>query len=167
MKAAFNLSAVLFGLWLVWSGHYTPLLIGFGLISCLGTVLLCHRMGIVDREALPLDLTFRTLRYIPWLTLEVIKSNLDLAWRVLQPNMPISPSMIEIEATQKTDLGLATLANSITLTPSTVTIDVSSDGRLVVHAVADKVAQDLLTGEMDRRVTVVEGDSARFAESAT
>ncbi len=165
MKAAFNLLVALFGMWLLWSGHYTPLLVSIGLVSCLGVVLLCQRMGIVDREALPLDLTWRTLRYIPWLALEVVKSNLDLARRVLSPRMPISPQLIELQATQKTDLGLVTLANSITLTPSTVTIEATSDGRLVVHALASDIAEDLLKGEMDRRVTRVEGSVAGTMEN--
>lgn len=159
MKAALNLLAVLFGLWLVWSGHYTPLLNGLGLVSCIGVVWLCHRMGIVDREALPLDLTWRTLRYIPWLTLEVIKSNLDLARRVLSPKLAISPQLLELEATQKTDLGRVTFANSITLTPSTVAIEATSEGRFIVHAVAREVAEDLRRGEMNRRATWVEGES--------
>ena len=157
MKAALNLLAVLFGMWLIWSGHYTPLLIGLGMVSCLGVVLLCHRMGIVDREGLPLDLTWRTLRYVPWLTLEVIKSNLDLTRRVLRRRLDISPEILELETTQKSDLGRVTFANSITLTPSTVTIEATSEGRFVVHAVAREVAEDLRAGEMDRRATWVEG----------
>lgn len=157
MKAGLNLFVVLFGMWLVWSGHYTPLLIGFGVASCAGVVLLCQRMGIVDREGLPLDLTWRTLAYVPWLTVQVIKSNVDLARRVLSRKMHISPQIVELEASQKTDLGRVTFANSITLTPSTVTLDATSDGRLVVHAVAREVAEELRRGEMDRRATRVEG----------
>ncbi len=156
VRPALNLLVVLFGMWLLWSGHYTTQLIGFGLVSCLGVVLLCWRMGIVDREALPLDLTWRTLRYIPWLTLEVVKSNIDLAKRVLSPRLPISPQLVELQATQKTDLGRITFANSITLTPSTVTIEARRDGRFVVHALAHEIAQDLRNGEMDRRVSRLE-----------
>ncbi len=154
-----NLFAVLFGMWLVWSGHYTPLLIGFGVLSCLGVVLLCHRMGIVDREALPLDLTWRTLRYVPWLTLEVIKSNLDLTKRVLRRKVSISPQIIELTSSQSSDLGRVTYANSITLTPSTVTLEATQEGRIVVHALAREVAEDLQRGDMDRRVKQVEGHS--------
>ncbi len=157
MKAGLNLFAVLFGMWLVWSGHYTPLLIGFGVVSSAGVVWLCHRMGIVDREGLPLDLTWRTLTYTPWLTIEVIKSNLDLVRRVLTPKMPISPQVFEMQSSQKTDLGRVTYANSITLTPSTVTLEATSEGHFVVHAVAREVADDLRSGEMDRRATRWEG----------
>ena len=157
MRAALNLLAVLFAMWLIWSGHYTPLLIGLGLASCLGVVLLCLRMGIVDREGLPLDLTWRTLAYVPWLTLEVVKSNVDLTRRVLRRKVSISPQIVELRSTQKSDLGRATFANSITLTPSTVTIDATTDGHFIVHAVAREVADYLLEGEMDRRATRVEG----------
>lgn len=159
MKAGVSLFAVLFGMWLVWSGHYTPLLIGLGVVSCAGVVLLCHRMGIVDREGLPLDLTWRTLAYVPWLTVEVVKSNLDLVRRVLTAEMPISPEIFEVKTSQKTDLGRVTYANSITLTPSTVTLEATSDGRIVVHAVAREIADDLRGGEMDRRATRWEGDA--------
>ena len=157
MKAGLNLFVVLFGMWLAWSGHYTPMLIGFGVVSCAGVVLLCHRMGIVDREGLPLDLTWRTLSYAPWLTIEVIKSNVDLVRRVLTPSMPISPEIVEIQASQKTDLGRVTFANSITLTPSTVTLEATSEGRIVVHALTKEVADDLRSGEMDRRARRWEG----------
>jgi len=152
-----NLFVVLFGLWLVWSGHYTALLIGFGVLSCMGVVFLCHRMGIVDREALPLDLTWRTLRYVPWLTVEVIKSNLDLTKRVLRRKVSISPQIIELTSSQTSDLGHVTYANSITLTPSTVTLEATQEGRFVVHALAREVAEDLQSGEMDKRVKQVEG----------
>ena len=159
MKAGLNLFAVLFGMWLVWSGHFTPLLIGFGVVSCAGVALLCHRMGIVDHEGLPLDLTWRTLGYAPWLAVEVVKSTLGLARRVLSPSLPISPQIVEMQSTQKTDRGRVTYANSITLTPSTVTIEATSEGRFIVHAVAREVAEDLRRGEMDRRATWWEGSA--------
>ena len=157
MKTAAGLYVILFGIWLLWSGHYTPLLISFGLASCALVVLLAWRMGIVDDEGFPLHLTPRILRYLPWLAVEVVKSNLELARRVLSPRLPIGPEIVELTASQKTDLGRATYANSITLTPSTVTIEAESDGTFVVHAISPEAAAELRSGEMDRQVTRMEG----------
>ncbi len=152
-----GLFVLLFGIWLLWSGHYTPMLIGFGLASCALVVLLAHRMGIIDREGFPLGLTPRILRYLPWLALEVLKSNLELAGRVLDPRLPIGPEIVKLTGSQKTDLGRATYANSITLTPSTVTIEAENDGAFLVHAISPEAAADLRSGEMDRQVTRMEG----------
>lgn len=159
VKEKLNLFGTLFILWLVWSGHYKPLLLTFGVLSCLGVVMLCRRLGILDREGLPLDLTWRTLRYVPWLAKEVVKSNLSLARLILSPRMPINPQIAELQASQKSDLGRVTYANSITLTPSTLTLDVTSDGIVTVHAISRESVDELREGEMDRRVTRVEGES--------
>ncbi len=159
MRTAAGLFALLFGTWLLWSGHYTPMLIGFGLGSCALVVLLAHRMEIIDDEGFPLGLAPRILRYLPWLAVEVIKSNLELARRVLNPRLPIGPEIVELTASQRTDFGRTTYANSITLTPSTVTIEAESDGAFVVHAISPEAAEDLRSGEMDRQVTRMEGMS--------
>ncbi len=157
MRTTAGLFVLLFGTWLLWSGHYTPMLIGFGVGSCALVLLLSRRMGIVDDEGFPLGLTPRILRYLPWLAIEVIKSNLELARRVLDPRLPIGPELVELTASQRTDLGRVTYANSITLTPSTVTIEAESDGAFLVHAVSPETAADLRSGEMDRQVTRMEG----------
>ncbi len=156
MRTTAGLFVLLFGVWLLWSGHYTPMLIGFGVGSCALVLVLAHRMGIVDSEGFPLHLTPRILRYLPWLAVEVIKSNLELARRVLKPRIPIGPEIVELTASQRTDLGRTTYANSITLTPSTVTIEADSDGAFVVHAISPEAAADLRSGEMDRRVKRME-----------
>ena len=149
---------LLFGTWLLWSGLYTPMLLSLGLVSCALVLVLAHRMGIVDEEGFPVRLVPRILRYLPWLTIEVIKSNLELARRVLDPRLPIGPVIVELKSSQRTDLGRATYANSITLTPSTVTIEAESDGAFVVHAISPEAAADLRSGAMDRQVTRIEGD---------
>ncbi len=157
MRTKAGLFALLFGIWLLWSGHYTPMLIGFGLGSCALVVLLAHRMRIIDEEGFPLGLTPRILRYLPWLAKEVIKSNLELTRRVLKWKLPIGPEIVELKGSQKTDLGRTTYANSITLTPSTVTIEAESDGAFLVHAISPEAADDLRGGEMDRQVSRMEG----------
>ena len=149
------LSFLVATLWLVLSGHYTPLLLGFGAASVALVVYLCYQMDIVDDEVAPLRMTLPTLRYVPWLTWEVLKSNLDVAKRVLNPALPISPQVIRVPADQPTALGRSTYANSITLTPGTLTMDAEEDG-LLVHALTREAAEELQRGEMNRRITRLE-----------
>jgi multicomponent Na+:H+ antiporter subunit E len=143
--------------WLLNSGHYTPMMISFGVGSCLFVVWLSRRMGIVDDEALPVRLIPRAFLYAPWLAKEVFTANLDVARRVLTPGkLDISPTLFHAKTTQASDLGRVLYANSITLTPGTVSVLVH--GRSIwVHAIAEEVAEDLMEGEMDRRVTRFEG----------
>ena len=159
MKLALTPAVYLFvtvaGLWLVWSGHYTPFLLGLGLLSTVGVVLLCWRMEILDRDIAPLHVVPATVRYVPWLAWEVIKANLDVIRRVLDPRLPIDPQTLRVRASQVTDLGRVTYTNSITLTPGTLTVD-AVDDRLTVHALADEPAADLRSGRMDRKITSLE-----------
>jgi multicomponent Na+:H+ antiporter subunit E len=157
VKQGVALFLILLAVWLVNSGHYTPLMIGFALASCLLVVLLSRRMDIVDDEGVPVRLIPRLVTYLPWLIKEIFISNLDVARRVLTPGKaPISPRVIETPTSQHSDLGRVTYANSITLTPGTVSIRVHGTS-ITVHAIADEVADGLLEGEMDRRVTRFEG----------
>ena len=146
MRSALALFVLLMGLWLLSSGHYTAILIAFGLASSAGVVLLCSRMGIVDDEGVPVHLVGRALRYIPWITYQVFKANVDVARRILHPRMPISPRVIRVKAGQKSDIGRVIYANSITLTPGTVSIRVEGDEIEVDLKYGDrgeKVIQDL------------------------
>lgn len=156
MIRAISLGGVLFGLWLLLSGHYNPLLIGFGIFSSVLVVLLARRMRIIDPEGHPIHLGLGAATYWPWLLLEIVKSNIDVARRILDPSLPISPTMIRVKAGQRTELGQVVYANSITLTPGTVSIELE-DGMIDVHALTAEGAESLLEGEMDRRVTAMEG----------
>lgn len=157
MVHAISLALVLFALWLLLSGHYVPLLIGLGALSVLLVVTIALRMDVVDREGHPIHLSPKALLYWPWLGWEIVKANLDVARRILDPRLPISPIVIRLKASQKSDLGRVIYANSITLTPGTVSIDIDGE-HIEVHALTREAAQALRTGDMDRRVTRFEGD---------
>lgn len=157
MVHAISLALVLFALWLLLSGHYVPLLIGLGALSVLLVVTIALRMDVVDREGHPIHLSPKALLYWPWLAWEIVKANLDVARRILDPRLPISPIVIRLKASQKSDLGRVIYANSITLTPGTVSIDIDGE-HIEVHALTREAAQALRTGDMDRRVTRFEGD---------
>lgn len=156
MAQAISLGAVLFGLWLLLSGHYTPLLLGFGVASCALVVLISARMDVVDREGHPIHLGPRALTYWPWLLVEIVKANIDVAKRIVDPKLPISPTMLRVKASQKTEVGRVIYANSITLTPGTVSVELEGD-MIEVHSLTVEGAEALLEGEMDRRVTTMEG----------
>lgn len=158
MFHAVFLGLLLFVVWLLMSGHYEPLLIGLGIASCIAVVFISRRMDVVDRESVPVHLTIRSLGYWPWLTWQVILANIDVARRVLSPNLPISPTLVRLKASQKSDLALVIYANSITLTPGTVSVEVEP-GEILVHAIAREGAEDLKGGEMDRRVSQMTGEA--------
>ena len=155
MVHAVSLGLILFASWLLMSGVFLPFIIVLGVLSCAVVVFIVMRMDVVDHEAVPLHITFRALLYWPWLMWEIVKANFDVTKRVLGL-APISPTMIQVRGTQKTDLGLVTFANSITLTPGTISIDLEKDGHILVHAISREGAEGLADGEMDRRVTEME-----------
>ena len=156
MIRATLLTAWLFFTWFLWSGHTEPLLLAFGVISVGIVTLLAFRMNVIDEESEPYELGLRPLLYVPWLLWEIAKANLHVARVILTPSLPVHPRLLRIRATQKSNLGRVILANSITLTPGTVTLDVR-DGTLLVHALTPRSADGLLSGDMDRRVTWLEG----------
>ena len=144
-------------LWVLWSGIFDPLILSFGLASCLLVAWINSRKQVVDSSERPLLIFLRMIPYIPWLTWQVVKSNIDVAKRIWQKDMPISPTIITVPASQKTALGLVLHANSITMTPGTLSIDVEP-GEIEVHALAEETLADLQDGEMDRRVRALEGN---------
>lgn len=158
MAHAISLALVAYGLWLLLSGHYVPLLLGLGVLSVLLVVTIALRMDVLDREGHPIHLTPKALVYWSWLVWQIVKSNINVARRILNPRMPISPTVIRLKASQKSELGKVIYANSITLTPGTVSINVKGD-QIEVHALTKEAAQELRRGEMDRRVTDFEGAS--------
>ena len=155
MLRAIGLGLVLFGFWLALSGHYTPLLLSFGVGSCVLVVYLSHRMNVVDSEGVPLQVSGRFMAYLPWLLKEVLVANIEVAKVILDPKLPISPRMVVFHGSQDSDLGRAIYANSITLTPGTITTGVEGQ-EFQIHALR---AADLETDEeqqMDIRCTRVE-----------
>ena len=155
MLHALGLWLFCFGLWLLLSGYFdVPLLLIFGALSCALAVFVAWRTEVIDPEEKPLRLRLNAhiLTYWPWLLWQVVLANLDVAKRILDPKLPISPTMVTLKPTQRSDLGRVIYANSITLTPGTVSTDLSGD-TLEVHALTREGVDALLAGDMDRRVT--------------
>ncbi len=147
---------VLFAFWLLLSGFFTAFLMVAGAVTALAVVLFSRRMDIVDHEGHPVHLAPRALLvYWPWLIKEIMKSGWQVSTIILQPSLPVSPQLVRIRATQKTDVGRTVFANSITLTPGTISVEVGRD-EFLVHALTHSSARELAKGEMDRRVTQFE-----------
>ena len=156
MRHVFVLTCSLLVAWLLLSGHFEPLLIWLGLGSCALVALIAARMDVADHEAVPIHLhPGRLIGYWLWLVREIVRANIDVTRRLLDPKLPIDPQVRRVAAQQKTRLGRVIYANSITLTPGTVAMDLDDD-TILVHALSAEGLRDLEDGEMARRVCAVE-----------
>jgi multicomponent Na+:H+ antiporter subunit E len=159
MRYAFFLSLTLAALWLAVSGVYKPLLFGFGLCSIGFVVWLSLRMEVVGVEHHPGLYFPRLLPYWGWLVRQIIVANIHVAKRVFQPK-GLSPQIIEVPVHQHTAVSRVTYANSCTLTPGTLTLEVTPKS-MTVHALDDVSAKDLQTGAMGSKVLWLEGMPAQ------
>jgi multicomponent Na+:H+ antiporter subunit E len=113
-------------------------------------------MRIVDAEGHPVELSFALVSYIPWLVGEIAQSAWVVTKIILDPRLPITPTMTVVRGSQRTSVGIAVYGNSITLTPGTITVG-QRGNELTVHALTKSGALNLEAGAMDRRVTRIEG----------
>lgn len=142
----------LFAFWVVLSGYFTPFLLAAGAVSAIAVVAFARRLEVVDPEGHPVHFAGMAVRYWPWLLLEIVKSAWDVTKIILHPRLPISPTLVRVPVTQKTAVGRVVYANSITLTPGTVTVEAGRT-EFLVHALTREGAESLAAGEMDRRVS--------------
>ena len=156
MARSIGLGIALFVLWLLLSGIYTPLLIILGIFSSALVAWIAHRMNVADHEGFPIHFTWKAITYWPWLLWEIVKANIDVSCIIIKKEPSISPILFRIPADQSTELGQVTYANSITLTPGTVSIAVG-EGMIDVHALTQEAADDLKTGRMNERACRLEG----------
>jgi multicomponent Na+:H+ antiporter subunit E len=105
-----------------------------GVIAALIVAFLFHEMLPKEhRVFISPARIFWALVYMPVFFYYVIKANLDVVYRALHPEMPIKPGIVKIKTSLKTESGITALANSITLTPGTLTVDLTDDGHLYIH----------------------------------
>jgi len=103
---------------------------------------------------------WRLFLYIVWLIWEIIKANLQVAYLVLHPKMPIEPNLLRFRTRLGSAAGHIILANSITLTPGTITVDFRA-GTYLVHALVPQAAQSLLDAEMPGKLAAVFGEDPK------
>ena len=156
MLERLSIAVSLFLFWLLLSGIFTPFLVAAGVGSALAVAWLAARMEIADREGHPVRFTAAVLTYWPWLVKEIAVSAWTVTKIILSPRLPISPTLARFRPSQASIVGLVTHANSITLTPGTITIEAGRD-EFLVHAITREGAASLEGSEMDRRVAALEG----------
>jgi len=155
------LGTVLFATWILLSGYYDNiLLVGLGIASTFAAVAVSYRMGVIDRGSQPVHLTPRALIYWPWLIREIAKSNVDVALRVISLTPDISPTLVRVPMVLRSDIGRVVYANSITLTPGTVSINVDRES-ILVHALTRDGAAAVESGDMERRVVAFVNETGR------
>ena len=143
-------------LWLLMSGLYKTLILSFGVVSVILVIYFTKRMAENDGYELKFHLSvLNTVKYFGWLFIEVLKSNWEVSKILLSQTVEINQKFVETPASQKSDLGKVLFANSITLTPGTVTIE-TEDKSFLVHAlnVTESSISDLKY--MDEKVTSIE-----------
>jgi len=140
--------------WLLWSGLYKPLLLGLGIFSCLLVFWLTRRMGYFDHDLFALRFNLRLVGYWWWLGGQIIRSSLAVTRIIFDPKLPISPTVVDIHVESSHPFEQVLLGNSITLTPGTLSMDLHQ-GVIKVHALTQSGAEDLLAGDMNRRVARV------------
>lgn len=149
---------LLYVFWILLSGFFTPFLLGAGAAASVFVLWLAHRMEVVDPEGHPYHLSWAAVTYWPWLVKEILKSAIDVSRRILDPKLPVSPTVVRFAPRQRTVVGLVTHANSITLTPGTLSVEVSPH-RFTVHGLSREDAEACIDSEMDRRVERFEGNA--------
>jgi multicomponent Na+:H+ antiporter subunit E len=136
------------------SGHYSILIISLGVLSCAFCVYVAKRAEIIDDEGLPLFIFPRLFNYLVWLFKEIFVSNLNTAKAIISGK--IEPETFTVKASQLTDVAKVTYANSITLTPGTVTTKIK-DNTFEVHALNSDFGDDVRSNVMDQKVQRLEG----------
>lgn len=151
---------VLAAFWIGLSGYFDALHLAWGFVA---VTLVSAVTAATPREGESVfaeaGKLVRLFLYVPWLLWQIVLANVDVMLRVLGVR-PVEPRVVRFRPPVRSDFGKVALANSITLTPGTVTIDVEEDGTFLVHAIAEPAAEGLLDGRMAERVRRVEGQDA-------
>lgn len=156
MKHTISLAVLLSALWWVLSGYAKPLLLGLGVCSVGFTLWLARRMDVVDHESHPIHISWQLARFWVRLLREIAVSNLQVVAAILSPGRhPIQPHFLRVRTRQQSALGQVLLANSITLTPGTVTVTVG-DKTMLIHCLTKDAGDGLLGGDMERHCKELE-----------
>jgi multicomponent Na+:H+ antiporter subunit E len=145
----------LFAFWVLLSGQFTPFLLAAGAASSVLVVWLAMRMEVIDREGMPAHFWHAVFTYWPWLAWQIVKSAWQVTRLILDPRLPVSPTLVRFRPSQRSSVGLVTHANSITLTPGTITVE-ASPGEFLVHGLTRAGAEACIDSDMDRRIARLE-----------
>lgn len=144
-------AAVLSVFWLFLSGYLQPLLLSFGVVSVLLVLVVLKRMDAADGQAKAIASGHRIARYVFWLLGEIARSSLHVTKLVWGSSRQLSPSLAKIPAKNIPANKRVLYANSITLTPGTLSVDLEGD-MVTVHALQEASIVELQSGEMENRI---------------
>ena len=160
---------LLFGVWMAFSGHTEIEFLLWGALAAFGGTAATHWLFAGARESryehaarsanAEARIALRFVPYAAWLVWQIALSNLHVAYLVLWPRAPVAPSIVEFDTSLRSESAQVLLAQSITLTPGTVTVDVSN-GKFLAHCLSAKSRQGLEEGGIQRKVAWVFGESA-------
>ena len=157
MRFGFILAIILAATWLALSGYFIPLILTFGVISIAFVLWMCARMSILDHETVPyLSLPLSTI-YFFWLFKEIVKANVQVVKAVLSPDIEVSPTLTKIPYTNDADTAKTMFANSITLTPGTVAMNLEDD-HILVHALLKEMSNPADFVEMGKQAAWAIGE---------
>ncbi len=148
---------ILFLLWIVFSGKFDAFHITLGLISSAIVAAISGDLLFTSTQPRGIfSLWLRLFAYIPWLIYQIFLANVHVMYLVFHPKMMelINPQIIEFESRLKSDYARTSFANSITLTPGTITVNVTVLGRFAVHCIDDQSGLSL-PGGMEERIVKV------------
>ncbi|MCD5424975.1 MAG: Na+/H+ antiporter subunit E [Methanosarcinaceae archaeon] len=151
---------IMFIFWIILSGFFDPLHISFGIISSLIVTYFSHDYFLEGNRSFKSNMLvfIRFIKYILWLSYQIIIANIEVTRRILDPKLSISPGIVKISTNLKSESALTTLANSITLTPGTLTMDII-DGEVFIHCLLEEYGVGLSKGEFEKRIKAIyEGD---------
>ncbi len=151
---------IMFSVWILLSGKFDRFHVSLGIISCALVSVFGSELLFPDLKIKELPIVwFRFIRYVPWLLYQVLVANIHVMYLAFHPKMIdlIDPQIIVFRSRLKSDLALVTLANSITLTPGTITVYVSIFGEVTVHSIDVESGQSL-PWIMDARIAEIFGE---------
>ena len=146
---------ILYLFWIVLSGRFDYFHLSLGIIACALVAHASHDLLFQETKAKNVfTQATRFVKYLPWHIYQIILAGIYVSYLALHPRMSrlIDPHIIRFKTKLRKDLSLMTFGNSITLTPGTITVLIK-EGYFYVHSIDKKVAEDLLTGEMEDRVS--------------
>ena len=159
--------AFLFGLWLILSGHFIVEFIVFGAVACAlvvwWTAPMLETSGAGEYQPVPQSFRWlglalvRLSLYLTWLIFKIVTANLQVVYLILHPKLPISPSLVTFRSTLDSETAQILLAQSITLTPGTITVDMER-GVFVIHSLVGAQDELVASGGMQERVARVFGE---------
>ena len=160
MRFGVILALILAATWLSLSGYFIPMILSLGVISVLFVLWMCKRMNILDRETVPYLSLPQSIVYFSWLFSEIVKANVQVVKAVLSPDLEVSPTLTKIPYASDEDVARTMFANSITLTPGTVAVDME-DNHILVHALLKEMSKPADFKEMGEQSAWAIGEAVK------